>query len=381
MKTGWTAVFVILCILYTACPAFAMEALPNAEEELDIGDIQKFLDSLEADSTVRFSFQDMMREIRNGNLSGIMKQGAQTIWETLFSEIRTNTRFMGQIFVLAFIGAVFSGFSGIFGSGHVSEMGFYVVYLLVITFFVVSFSASTAIAAELTAQITEFMRVLLPAYFMAVTMAGGAVTSASICGFTIGAIGVVQAVLSEILLPLTKIYLLVVIAGNLYREDMLSKLTELIEKVIQWTMRTMFGIIVGFHVIQGMILPHADAVKNVSAVRLAQMIPGLGDGIGTVSQIVMGSGVLIKNSVGAAAVVILLFLAAVPILKLMILMVLYYIAGAAMQPVCDKRLTACMTGAAVGHGILLKLAGYSLALFAVTIAVLCMMTNAVWYAG
>ncbi len=38
-------------------------------------------------------------------------------------------------------------------------------------------------------EILGFMKVMLPAYFLAVTMAGGAVTSASVCGFTIGAIG------------------------------------------------------------------------------------------------------------------------------------------------------------------------------------------------
>jgi len=68
-------------------------------------------------------------------------------------------------------------------------------------------------------------------------------------------------------------------------------------------------------------------------------------------------------------------------MKLCILMVLYYMAAAVMQPVCDKRLVSCMTGAAAGHGLLLKLVGYSLALFVLTIAVICVSTNAVWYAG
>ena len=172
-----------------------------------------------------------------------------------------------------------------------------------------------------------------------------------------------------------------VLAGNLYKEDMISKLTALLGNVITWAMKAMFGVIVGFHVIQGMVLPQADAMKNASAMRLAQMIPGIGAGAGAVSQILMGSGVLIKNTAGAATVVILCIMAAVPMVKLAILMILYYLAAAAMQPVCDKRLVACMTGAAVGHGILLKIAGYSLALFAGTIAVICVSTNAVWYAG
>lgn len=46
-------------------------------------------------------------------------------------------------------------------------------------------------------------------------------------------------------------------------------------------------------------------------------------------------------------------------------MALYYLAAAVMQPVCDKRLAACMAQNAVGHGMLLEIVGYSLALFAV----------------
>lgn len=344
-------------------------------------DIQEFLNSLAEEQMSGFSFKEIMTKLMQGNLMEVFEQGAGAIKDTLFSELRSNTKLMSQIVVLALIGAVFSSFSGIFGSGHVSETGFYVVYLLTMTFLSASFFASVSIASEVTGKLLNFMQVLLPAYFLAVAASGGAITSAAVCGFTIGAIGLVQSVLSGVLIPLTRIYMMMVLAGNLYKEDMISKLTELLGNVILWTMKTLFGVIVGFHVIQGLVLPQADALKNASAMRLAQMIPGIGAGAGAVSQIVMGSGILIKNTAGAAAVVILLLLAAVPIIKLCFLMLLYYLAAAAMQPVCDKRLVSCMTGAAAGHGLLLKMVGYSLALFAATIAVLCVSTNATWYAG
>lgn len=344
-------------------------------------EIQEFLNSFSGTSRPDLSFSEMMEHLANGNLSEILKTYTEVLKRLLCSELTTNGELITQIVALALIGALFSGFAGIFGSGHVSETGFYVVYLLTMTFLSVSFFASIRIAADVTKELLGFMQVLLPAYFLAVAAAGGALTSASVCGFTIGAIGVVQSTLSELLIPLMRIYMLMVMAGNLWKEDMISKLTELLGNFILWTMKTMFGVIVGFHVIQGMILPQADALKNASALKVAQMIPGIGGGLGAVSQIVMGSGILIKNTAGAAAVVILLILAAIPILKLAILMVLYYMAAAVMQPVCDKRLVSCMMGAATGHGLLLKLVGYSLALFVLTIAVLCVSTNAVWYAG
>lgn len=371
-----TAVFLLLSA-GQAQGAVLSSDVEFSPDDFDVGEIQNFLDGLSNEGASGFSFRELMKEIMDGNLVGVFQTGAESIKGTLFSELRTNTKLMTQVMILAIVGAIFSGFSGIFGSGHVSETGFYVVYLLTMTFLAASFFASVTIASEVTGKLLEFMQVLLPAYFMAVAMAGGALTSAAVCGFTIGAIGVIQAILSQILLPLVRVYMMMVLAGNLYKEDMLSKFTELLGNVILWTMKTMFGIVVGFHVIQGLVLPQADAMKNAVGIRIAQLIPGAG----AVSQIVMGSSVLIKNTAGVAAVVILLLLAAVPILKLVILMVLYYVAAAAMQPVCDKRLVACMTGAAAGHGILLKIVGYSLALFAVTIAVLCVSTNAAWYAG
>ena len=164
------------------------------------------------------------------------------------------------------------------------------------------------------------------------------------------------------------------LVGNLFREEMFSVMTELLGKVVGWTVKTMFGI-------QGLVLPQADAMKNAAVMRAVEAVPGVGAGAGVVSDLLLGSAVLIKNTAGAAAVAVLLFLAAVPMVKLTVLMVLYYLAAAVMQPVCDKRLTACITQNAAGHGRLLKIVGYSLALFVVTIAVISYSTNAVYYAG
>lgn len=170
---------------------------PYALEDFNMEEIQRFLDSLDRDQTGGLSFGSVMKEIMDGNLGGVLGELAGRIREGFFSEIRTNARFVGQIILLAFIGAVFSGFSNIFGSGHVSETGFYVVYLLNMVFLAASFFASVTIAGSVAEELMEFMRVLLPAYFLAVAMAGGAFTSTAVCGFTFGAIGVVQAVVSR----------------------------------------------------------------------------------------------------------------------------------------------------------------------------------------
>jgi len=54
--------------------------------------------------------------------------------------------------------------------------------------------------------------------------------------------------------------------------------------------------------------------------------------------------VLIKNSMGAAAIVVLLVLSLAPVLKLAVLAVLYQGAASLLQPISDKRLVACIAG-------------------------------------
>ena len=137
----------------------------------------------------------------------------------------------------------------------------------------------------------------------------------------------------------------------------------------------------GFHLLQGMVLPYADAVKNASLKRMVSMIPGLGQGAFTVSQMVLGSGILIKNTVGAGAALALLAVTAVPMIKLFVLMLMYHLMAAAAEPICDKQLTACMADVGKGHQILLKLVFTSLLLLVVSIGVICMASNASYYAA
>lgn len=377
---GLAAVWAVVLTLFFCFPAEAAEGAASLEE-FDASDIQRFLDGLSGENPARRSFLELMKELLSGNLLEAAREAARQIQDALFLELRTNLSLLGQMLILALAGAVFSCFSGIFGSVHVSETGFYVVYLLMMTFLGASFFSSIRVAGKVAEELFQFMRALLPAYFLAVSMAGGALTSASVCGVTFAAIGVVQGLVSRFLIPMMRVYMLLTLAGNLFPENMVSHLTGLLEKCVSWTIKTMFGVIVGFHVIQGMVLPQADAVKNAAILRAVQLIPGVGAGAGAGAQLVMGSGILIKNTAGAAAVAVLLLLAAVPVLKLLLLMLFYSVAAAIMQPVCDKRLTACMAQTAAGHGLLLKIIGYSLALFAVTLAVLCVSTNGAFYAG
>ncbi len=362
--------------------------LDQAAKDLGIEDemegLQDFLNDVmgqQDNGMGNFSFWDLMKELVKGNLTGILGQAGAGIRSTLLGQVEQGGQMLLQVALIGIIGAVFSNVSSIFKGGQISDTGFFVTYLLLFTCLAAGFTASLQIASQVLNQILEFMRLLMPAYFMSVAFSGGSMSSLALYEGMLGAVTLVQWLCSAILLALVKIYVVTVLGSHVVKEPLLTKFTELLEQAVVWSLKTLVGLVLGFQLVQAMILPYADGLGQAGMKRLIEIIPGLGQGAGAVAQMVLGSGVLVKNTMGAAAVVVLAVITLVPVLKLVVLMILYQCVAAVMQPVCDKRVVSCVSGISRGHKLLLQIVLYSMFLFMIAIAVTCASTNVNYFAS
>ncbi len=354
----------------------------SALGQLDIGEdlekIQEFLDTRLTPGS-GFSFTSMMKSLLTGDLKSVLGQAGMGLKNSLVSEVHSAGSLLAQVVVIGMVGAVFTNFSSVFKGGHISDTGFFVTYLLLFTCLAASFFASIEIASDVLGQVLDFVKLLMPAYFLTVAFSGGSVSAVALYEAMTAAVTLVQWLCCNLLLPVVRIYVLLVLAGHVAKEEMLSKLTELLEQWVGWALKTLMGLVLGLQVLQGMVVPYADSAGQAGVRKVIEIIPGLGQGAGAVAQMVLGSGVLIKNSLGAAAVVVLLIMTLVPIAKLAVLMLFYQLAAAVMQPVCDKRVVSCVSGVSCGHKLLLKIVVSSLLLFVIAIAITCAATNVNYY--
>lgn len=349
--------------------------------EFDFHAIQDFLDQQTDEGQEPITFHSLLKQLLNGDFMGVLKRCLTSVEESLLGEIQRNGVWMGQVMLLGLIGAVFANFSGIFSGSQISETGFYVTYLLMFTFLASSFFTGVSITKEVLGNIVEFMRALVPTYFLAVSFAGGSIASAAGYGWMLFSISGVEWLFSKLFLPAIRIYILFVLAGHLMKENIFSRMTNLMESGIRWGIKTTAGIILGFHLLQSMVLPYADSLKNTSIQRFISVVPGIGQGAAAISQLVLGSGVLIKNTIGAAAVIVLLVISLIPIIKLVVLLFFYKAAAALLEPICDKRMVSCIGAVGTGCQMMLRMAVTALMLFAISLAVVCMAANATYYAG
>ncbi|SFR67577.1 stage III sporulation protein AE [Anaeromicropila populeti] len=343
-------------------------------EELEYDEIQKVINEIQNGSE-EFNFEEYVNEFVSGeepfDLSNICSKLANGVLNQIVIERKTII----QLLAIAVIASVFTNFTNVFQNSHIAETGFYVTYLLLFTLLTTSFYQVTRIAEGALTTLLDFMKALLPTYFICITFSAGAKTSMVFYESTLVLITIINVVLIKILLPLINVYFILLMANNIMKEDMLSKFAELLEMVISWSLKTILGAVVGFNVIQGLVVPVTDYVKQSMMMKTANAIPGVGNAFSSVTETVFAAGVLIKNSVGAAGLIAIVVICANPVIKLGIYSLIYKLGAAIVQPISDKRVLNCINGTAKSARLLVSMVIIAAVLFIFTIVIITTSTN------
>ena len=348
-------------------------------EDYDYGDIQEYLDEILGETEVHFT--DLMQSLMSGDFSGLVQQVGELLRQGAVSGLNSNGKALRQVILTALFGALLSRFSEAFSKNGIGETGFYVTYLLLTSLLLGAFLSTKELGEELIRHMLQFMQVLIPVFFVAVAYAGGSVTALAFYQMVLLVIAAVLWLFLVILLPLIQVYVCLQLVNSLSREDFLSKAAELLETILEWSMRTLLGVVIGIHMIQGLVLPMVDSVKSAALRRAVSAIPWVGKGGEAVAQVLLGSGALIKNAIGMAALVVLVMICIIPVVKLGVIALLYQAAAAMLQPAADARLVESILAVSSGTRLVMRLVIHTLVLFMLTLAIICAVSNASYYAG
>jgi stage III sporulation protein AE len=342
-------------------------------KEIDFYGINDSLDELLGNETL--DFKEIVLKLMSGEIPFTAESLGGALWDTVFSQIDTYKASLVHIIMIVIVAAIFTNFSNIFKNTQIGEVSFYIIYLLLFTMLIVSFKELTGTVVEALSAIITFMKVLVPAYFIAIAFSTGGITAMMFYEVTFVVITAVQWLLLHIVIPAINMYVILTLVNNISKEDFLSKLADLIKGAVKWTLKTMFAAVIGINVIQGLIAPAIDAVKSMAITKTASALPGIGNALNAVTELVLGSAVLIKNSIGVASLIVLIFICASPVIKLAISTFLYKLISAVLQPVSEKRMLECINGVGEGIELLLKALIVAVVLFLVTIAMIAVSTN------
>lgn len=326
------------------------------------------------------SFLDIYNLLLEGDVESAISKAIEGFYTSITDEVMQNRDLLVRLVILVIIAAVFNNYSSVFRFSYVGEQGFYITYLLIAVLLMQSFTLVYDLAEETVLYIKEITECLLPAFYMSIVICSGLTTSQMVNSMFVWMLAMVEKVLLVVILPAVRIYFLITLLNQINTKDRFSKLAGLLKQGIQFLLKAIVTGIIGLNVVKSMLVPVYENAKYNALQKGLSMIPG-GSSISGLSTILLGAGVLIKNSIGITAVVILLVLGGVPLLKLFCFYIVYRLILALIQPISDNRILSGIQGAADSTGILLRATATSVILSVLSIAIVILTTNVRLYSG
>lgn len=341
--------------------------------DFDYGEIDDALKELFPNEPIRF--EDVLCEVLKGNLDDSFRLLGKFAKEQFLYLFQTEKHSLLYIVMIAMTAAVMNQFAGILQNRQVAGIGFYMIYMMLIALTVAAFDVVISRVESGVSAVTGFMSAFCPVYFLAVAIAKGSVTSVAFYNLMLFLIYGVELVIGKMLLPMVRVYMMVKVLNFLNPEEMFGKFSELLALIIRWTLKTALACVIGVNLIQGMISPAIDTVRRSAVTKGAEAIPGVGDLIGGMTEVAIGTAVLVKNGIGMAGALICIALCIIPLVQMAGVVVLYKLTAVMIQPVSDDRIVGCVEAVAEGCALLLQMVFTVGLLFLLTIAIVAALTG------
>lgn len=344
-------------------------------DELELGGMERFLQEQETEMDLDISFFELLKSF----LSGDDDVDFAKVWAWLLSHgldaVRQNKTYLAQMLILLLAFAMLQGIAGIFSDSFLSDISFLAVYFLFLYNALRIFASMQQIVYSCMDRIAEFTLLVQPVFCMAMIFSTGINSASLTYEMTLLVLYLVQNLLQKFLMPLVFVFLITQFANYAWKEERFSSMAKLIEGAVNLSQKVLVSFILGINLIQGMVAPAVDQLKKTAAIRTIGVIPGLGGAMNAVSEMLLGTGLLIKNCVGATVIVVLILLCAKPFLEIGILAFIYRVLAALVEPVTDKRISGVLDALARAGMLYLKLVVTAILMLFLTVAVVCVATS------
>ena len=344
------------------------EQLGDMMPDLDMMD--KFLEDLLPKKSVHAL--DLMEDVWKGD----WVLNPTLLWDYIVGNVggyvdEIKTIFI-SILVLFILSSVITAFLSTLKNESTAKVAklFFVLCELILLMY--TFQEVLTIVKETMGKMTEFLKIMIPAYMMCIAAAGSGLSAVIFYKLLLGFLCLVEGILVAALLPIAEGYAMLGVLESLFGEKRFCGLMNLIKDGALWVLKGLVMFVGGSGILQLIITPVIDKANISVLQKTVGAIPGIGDIAESVSGITLASAMAVKNSFGVVVLIILLLIMIAPALHIMVILGTVKLASA-MGGICgEKYMAECSNYIADAGFLLLRMLVTVTALFFLTLAA---MTN------
>ena len=322
-----------------------IEAELNKEIEeqinnLDFSDLEVYLNGLEGEVKNFFSggFEAKVESLISGEYlesDSFLASILSLLWDGLLSYLPI----IASIIAVSILGGMIANLKPQTNGKSIGNVVHFVTYGVVIVFIGVVLVELISLTTSTLNGMKSMMDGIFPILLTLLTAVGGSV-SVSLYQPAIAMLGnIFIYLITYFLMPLFIFSIIFSIVGNLSNNVKLDKFVSFLQGTFKWVIGLLFTVFLGFITIQGISASAVDGLSiRTAKYTIKSYIPIVGGYVSDGLSIVLASSMLIKNAVGTAGLLLVLFATISPILSLVLFMLSLKFMAGIIEPVGDKKI-------------------------------------------
>lgn len=323
----------------------------------------------------QLTFSQLVKDLLSSGFTPDFAAVGESLKRAVLADYTENRKVLIQILALAIAFSILMQMTSSIQKSCLSSFGFLGIYIIFMLLLLKLFLLMSSTVESFFSKLVEFMQVLQPVFCMSMVFSTGSMTAGAYYQLLLLLIYFIDTVFAKILLPVVQAYMVLELVNHMMEEQRFLKTAGLLSDSVHWCVKILTTAVIGLNIVQGLLAPGIDGLKRSTIAGAVRIVPGAGQIMNSMTEILAGSAMLIKNSVGVAALVLLVMISFLPLVKIAVLMVLYRGCAALMEPVADKRFCAAVSALGQSAALYLKLMFYAVLLFFLTTAVICAATT------
>ena len=317
------------------------EATNNQLQNLDFSSLDEILNNFSTAQLKIFggtSFLSKIRELLSGKFDG-----SEGVWKAIiscfFASLLDIMPIMSLIVAIALIGSMIEGIKPSSSGKSMSNIIHFVTYGVIVVL-VLSIVARLINVTSTTLQSLKLqMDKIFPLLLTLLVSIGGNV-SVSVYQPAIALLsGFILNIFTYILLPIFIFSIVFNVLSNLSSNVKLEKITSFFQSSYKWIIGLIFTIFTAFISIQGITAGSIDGISIKTAkYAIKSYVPILGSYLSDGMGVVLASSNLIKNTVGAAGLFLVLATIILPIVEMVLFMLALKLVAGIIEPLGNKQI-------------------------------------------
>lgn len=282
------------------------------------------------------SYNDIFNSIIKGDITEALSEIGNSFLNMLTRELKANYNSIKSIVIISLICGIMNTVSLDLKDKAVSELVFYIGQVIILTISIAAFKEGISVLKEAVNAIINIIRASIPLMIGVVAASGKSVASLTSGGILTSATLMISGIIKGIIIPLIIFTTLINIVNLISKKTMISKLSALFKEATIYIIK---GGGYGFIFLMTLQRIGGGSVNKVVGSGLKSLVgavPVVGDVVKGSADVLASTASAVASASGVAIVFVIIGAALVPVIKIAVIMGLYKVVAAIVEPICDK---------------------------------------------